>query len=208
MGEPYEEQAQKLQSKVDKIKTLSVINNAHNLGTGLTPPPKRNDEDDNQIAIVKALDQYPRIQAIFLEARGLMYDEKQRKIVQISRPFMNVHGAWKLVSELLKISLADWSNFEEDRIPNYLVHFFSEIYPYFTFWHEDYDLDPKDFDYVKTTLQMFLLVCFYKAKGGKQLNVLGKTYSEDFLGRVMKDEGQQRKREGVLDRWNPFKKIN
>lgn len=195
---------QQLQNKVDKIKTLSLINNAHNL----TPPPKKEEDEGQQIALIRALDQYPRIQEIFLEARGMIWDTKTKQPIQFSRAFMNIHGSWKLVSELKKISLADWSNFEEDKIPAYIVHFFNQIYPHFTIWHEEYDLDPKDFDYIKTTLQMFLLVSFYKAKGGKQLNVLGKTYSEDFLGRVMQNEQtKQQKEKGFLDKINPFRKL-
>ena len=196
---------QNLQNKVDTLKTLSLAANVHNL----TPPQKKDEIDENQIAIIKALDSYPRIQEIFLEAQGLMWDPKQKKTIKISEPYMNKNGAKKLVAELLKIALADWSNFSEENIPAYLNHFFKVIYPKFTIWCEYYDLEPRDFDYIEVTLQMFLLSSFYKAKGGKLLNVLGKTYSEDLLGRVMNLDrgGQNVKREGFLDKLNPFKKL-
>jgi hypothetical protein len=197
------EETQQLQNKVDRLKTLSLLNNAHNLA----PPIKRDvDDNESQITIIKALESAPRLKEIFLEARGLVFDEKENKIVQISRPFLNVHGAWKLVAECKKIAQeAEWSNFQEENIPSYMDHFFRETFPYFTFWHEDYDLDPKDFDYVRLTLQMFILSSFYKAKGGKYVNLIGKTYSEDLLGKVMNQENNKRTREGFLDRYNPFK---
>jgi hypothetical protein len=199
------DETQQLQNKVDRLKTLNLATNIHNL----TPPQKREEADESNIAIIKALDSYPRIQEIYLEAQGLFFDPKLKKLVRIAHPYMNKNGAKKLVAELLKIALADWSNFGEEEIPAYLNHFFKLIYPKFTIWHEYYDLEPRDFDYVEVTIQMFLLSSFYKAKGGKLLNVLGKTYSEDLLGRVMNIDknSQTAKREGFLDKLNPFKKL-
>jgi len=199
------DETQELQTKVDRIKTLSLVANAHNL----TPPPKNLEPEGNNIEIIRALDSYPRIKEIFLECQGQIYDEKTRKAIQISEPYMNKNGAKKLVAVLLKIALADWSNFSEDEIPSYLNHFFKEIYPKFTIWHEYYALEPRDFDYVAVTIQMFLLSSFYKAKGGKLLNVLGKTYSEDLLGRVMNPnkDNKNTRQEGFLDKLNPFKKL-
>jgi len=195
---------QELQNKVDKAKTLSLVSNVHNL----TPPKPKDASDENNIAIIKALDSYPRIQEIYLEAQGLMMNEKTKDLVQVSNPYMNKNGAKKLVAELLKIALADWSNFNEEDIPKYLEHFFKTIYPKFTIWHEYYELDPKDFDYVEVTVQMFLLSSFYKAKGGKLLNVLGRTYSEDLLGRVMNvDKGKEKKENTFLSKLNPFRNV-
>jgi len=205
MVEEQIDETQQLQNTVDKLKTLNLATNIHNL----TPPQKKEENDENNIAIIKALDSYPRIQEIYLEAQGLMFDAKQKKTIQIANPYMNRNGAKKLVAILLKIALADWSNFGEDEIPAYLNHFFKETFPKFTIWHEYYNLEPRDFDYVSVTIQMFLLSSFYKAKGGKLLNVLGKTYSEDLLGRVMNVDrnSQNMKKEGFLDKLNPFKKI-
>jgi len=199
------DETQELQNKVDRIKTLSLLNNAHNL----TPPKTVQQSDDNQIALIKALDSYPRIQEIYLEAQGLMWSEKEKKAVKIGEAYMNKEGANKLVSELKKIILADWSNFPEEMIPKMLDSFYREIYPKFTIWHEYYELEPRDFEYVSITIKMFILSSFYKGKGGKLLNVLGRTYSEDLLGRVMNvnKENQNVRKEGFLDKLNPFKKI-
>jgi hypothetical protein len=196
-----EEETEKLQGIVDKAKTYSLLNNIHNL----TPPKQQQDEEVN-IELIKALDSHPKIQEIYLEAQGMIYDKKQKEAIQINNPYMNSHGARKLVSILLKFSQADWSNISEEYIGPYQDHFFRETYPHFTFWYDVYDLKPKDFDYVKVTLQMFLLSSFSKGKSGKMLNLLGRTYSEDSIQRIMGGQFQQsKKKEGFLEKHNPFK---
>ena len=197
---------QELQNKVDKAKTLSLISNIHNL----TPPKPKEASDENQVAIIKALDSYPRIQEIYLEAQGLMWDPKTKQAIQISEPYMNKNGANFLQSVLKKILLGDWSNFPEEMIPKMLILFMNDILPSFTIWHDYYGLEPRNFSYVKTTLGMVMLSSFYRGKSGKLLNVLGRTYSEDLLGRVMSiDRGKEsmKKEGGFLDRLNPFKKL-
>ena len=196
---------QELQNKVDKIKTLSLISNAHNL----TPPKQKENLDENNIAIVKALDNYPKIQEIYLEAQGLMYDEKEKKLISVSEKIMNREGAYLLQSLLKRIILSDWSNYPEDIIPKMLDYFMSDMLPSFTIWHDYYELEPRNFTYVKSTLGLFMLASFYKARTGKMLNLLGRTYSEDLLGRVMNlnnEKQKQKEKGGFLDTINPFKK--
>ena len=199
-----EKQTQHLQSTVDKAKTVSLLSNIHNL----TPPVKSNEEDNNQVAIVKALESEPRLRQIFLEARGMVWDEKQKSAIQMSAPFMNIPGAWKLVAICKKISQeSEFSNFHEDDIPQYMNHFYKTEFPAFTFFADEYELDPAHFDYVSTTLQMFLLGSFHKAKSGKYINLLGRTYSEDMIGKIMNADNKKKEKEGFLDKYNPFKKV-
>ncbi len=199
-----DKETQKLQSTVDRAKTVSLLQNIHNL----TPPTKKEEHEDNQVAIVKALESEPRLRAIFLEARGMIWDDKKKVTIQISKPFMNIDGAWKLVAILKKIAQeSEFSNFHEDNIPVYMEHFYNREFPMFTFYSENYDLDPSNFDYVSTCIQMFLLGSFYKAKGGKMLNLLGRTYSEDMIGKIMNNESKKSQKEGFLDKLNPFKKV-
>jgi len=203
MGES-EETTQELQNKVDKIKTISLISNPHSL----SPPIKKEEDNQNQVVIINALSSEPRLLNIFLEARGLAYDSVTKQFIQMSRPLLNIYGAWKLVAECKKIAQeAEFGNFTEEFIPAYVDHFFRSIYPYFTFWHEEYELNPRDFDYVQVTLQMFILSSFYKGKGGKYINVVGKTYDEGFMGKIMQGNQHTQKRESFLERYNPFKKI-
>lgn len=194
---------QHLQNTVDKAKTLSTMNNIHHL----SPPTKKDDNEHDQIAIIKSLSSDPRVQGVYFEAQGLAMVPGQKDPVKISEPIMNREGAMKLFLIIRRIAQeAEWGNFHEDDIPKYMDHFFRQNYPYFTFWHTEYELDPRNFNYVETTIQMFLLGSFSKGKGGKYINVVGKTYSEDFLGKVFPDEKSKR-REGILDRLNPLRRV-
>jgi len=197
-----EDVTQQLQNIIDKTKTANLLQNMHNL----TPPNKIAEVQFDQVAIIRTLESAPRLREIFLEARGLTWDEKKKTIVQITSPMMNILGAWKLVAICKKIAMeAEFGNFKEEDIPSYMIHFFNVEFPHFTFYHEVYDIDPQDFDYISTTIQMFLLGAFSKGKGGKYINLLGKTYSEDFMGKVLR--GDKKKEEGFLDKINPLKKM-
>ena len=197
-----EDVTQQLQNIIDKTKTANLLQNMHNL----TPPNKIAEVQFDQVAIIRTLESAPRLREIFLEARGLTWDDKKKTIVQITSPMMNILGAWKLVAICKKIAMeAEFGNFKEEDIPSYMIHFFNVEFPHFTFYHEVYDIDPQDFDYISTTIQMFLLGAFSKGKGGKYINLLGKTYSEDFMGKVLR--GDKKKEEGFLDKINPLKKM-
>ena len=63
---------QKLQNKVDKLKLLNLTSNIHNL----TPTQQKPDDSSRDIALVNVLSVYPRIVSLFLEIRGLEYDQK------------------------------------------------------------------------------------------------------------------------------------
>jgi hypothetical protein len=194
---------QRLQNKVDTVKTLGLINQAHNL----MPPQQKPDEDIGQIAIVKALEVTPRLMLLFLEIRGMEYDKDIKKIIKVADPIMNINGAYRLVKTLKHVAEeTEWSNFNEEELNPRIFQHYVQIYPYFTFWHEQYDLDPSDFFYLSEVIMTFIDSAFHKAKGGKYVNVLGKTYSEDFLGRVMQIPNQKEVGEGFLNKLNPFRK--
>ena len=196
MGQQEEDATQKLQNRVDKLKTLATLQGIHNL----SPPVPKDVNPQNEIQIVKALEVTPRLLELFMEARGMSWNPKTKQVDQISRPYLNVDGAWRLVQICKKIAQeAEWGNFPEDNIPDYIIHFFNINFPYFTFWHEQYDLDPSDFNFVETTLQMFILASFYKGKGGKYINMVGKTYSEKLLDKAISD-GEQKRGKSTLDR--------
>lgn len=197
------DETQKLQNKVDRVKALNLIANAHNL----TPPVQRNDDDNKEIAIVSALKSEPRLMTLYLKMRGLAFNQYTREIEQVRKPYMNVEGAYLLVDCCSLIAQeGEWSNFDQDNVNAYIDHFYEENLPYFTFWHDDYDLNPKDFPIVMNALKMFALSTFNKAKGGKYINAITRTYSEGFLDKALNSQ-QQQKKEGMLGFSNPFKKL-
>jgi len=193
-AEQEQEEQNRLQKVVDKVKTLSLVNNAHNL-----TPPNRQDDRANDIQIIQALQSKPRIAEIILQVRGQMMGANG-KLIQLRSPIMNDEGAAKLMFVLLNISSeTEYATYGEEEIPPRIILYIEQIFPRFTFWHKDYDLDPKNFDYIYTTLLSFIDSCFHKSKNGYFGRILTKTYSEDLLGRAIKDD-EQKKKQTILQR--------
>ena len=176
-----EEVENPLQKKVDKIKTISLISNSH-----LTPPQQQID-NGRDIMIIQALQSKPRLMEIVLQVRGQVMGSNGKPI-QVRQPIMNDAGAAKLMFMLMNISSeTEYATYAEEEIGPRVVIYLEQIFPRFTFWHNDYDLDPKNFDYVYTTLLSFIDSCFHKSKNGHFARILTKTYSEDLLGKAVKD---------------------
>lgn len=175
-----------LQRTVDKIKTVNLVNNAHNL-----TPPNKFDDRSSDIMIIQALQSKPRILEIILQVKGQIVNSSGKPI-QIRTPIMNDEGAAKLMFILLNISSeTEYATYGEEEIGPRIITYIEQIYPRFTFWADDYDLNPKDFDYIYTTLLSFIDSCFHKAKNGHYARILTKTYSEDLLGKAIKDKDEK-----------------
>lgn len=197
-------QGSDLQEKVDKVKAIGLLNNIHNL----SPPIAKSNDAENSIAVINSLKVTPRLIEVFLEIMGLMYIEEQKKYIQVSKPIMNLNGAFRFIKIVKHISEEiEWSNFKEDEIDARILKYFETIYPSFTFYHEDYDLDPADFAYIESTLMTFIDSSFHKSKSAKYLNVVGKTYSEDFLAKAVGDGSKTSiPIESPLSKLNPWRK--
>lgn len=200
-----ESTTQKLQNKVDKLKLLNLTSNIHNL----TPPPKQQEDDQGrEISLIKGLSVAPRIAAIFLEIRGLEFDQKAKTFVQVTEPIMNILGAYRFCKLLKNIAQeTEWASYSEEEINPRIVHYFEENIPFFIFWNEEYELSERDFGYIIATLQSFIDSCFHKSKSGKFINTLGRTYGEDVLKKALETgEGVRIKRDqGFLSKYNPFR---
>lgn len=190
-----------LQEKVDKAKAIGLLNNIHNL----SPPIMRGNENDNAVAVIDSLKVTPRLIGIFMELRGLLYLPEKKAYIQVAKPIMNINGAFRFVKIIQHIAEEiEWSNFKEDEIDARILKYFQANFPSFTFWHEDYDLNPADFSYVESTLMTFIDSAFHKAKSAKYVNTIAKTYSEDFLARAVGDAQQNAKKESFLSKLNPM----
>jgi len=198
-----ESTTQKLQNKVDKLKLLNLTSNIHNL----TPPQKQEEDPTRDIQLVKALSVTPRIAEKFLEIRGLEYDIKTKQYVQVTEPIMNILGAYRFCKLLKMAQEIEWASYSEDEINARIIHFFEENIPYVLFWADEYELNPRDFNYVISVLQSFIDSSFHKAKSGKYINTLGRTYGEDILKKALDTEGTMSKKKegGFLEKYNPFK---
>lgn len=201
--EERELETQEMQSKVDRLKLLNLTSNIHNL----TPPRFQEDDGGRDIALVSALSVTPRLAELFLEIRGLEYDSKTKKLIQITRPIMNIEGAYRFCKLIKRLAQEiEWASYSEDELNSRIIHYYEENIPYFLFWHDDYDLRPSDFNYVISVMQNFIDTSFHKAKFGKYINTLGRTYGEDIMKRAL--DGQERsfkKEDGFLSKYNPFK---
>lgn len=196
---------QQLQNKVDKLKLLNLTSNIHNL----TPPNTKQDTADKDIALVSALSVSPRIAELFLEIRGLEYNFKARTLEVVTRPIMNIEGAYRFCKLIKRLSQEiEWSSYAEEEINSRIIHYFEEAIPYFLFNADRYELDSSDFIYVITVLQNFIDTSFHKAKSGKYINTLGRTYGEDILKKALDTEGIKNKKEqSWLGKYNPFKEM-
>lgn len=190
-----------MQNKVDKLKLLNLTSNIHNL----SPPQIRDEDPMKDIALVRTLSVSPRIKEKFLEIRGIEIDPKGQ-LIQVTDPIMNLLGAYRFCKLLKMAEEVEWSSYSEDEIPVRIIHFFEENIPYFLFWHEDYNLNPRDFNYVITTLQVFIDTSFHKAKSGKYINTIGRTYDEGVLRRALDSDVNKagKANEGFLSKYNPF----
>jgi len=122
---------------------------------------------------------------------------------------MNTLGAYRYCKILKQAEEIEWASYSEEEINSRIIHFFEENIPYFLFYGEDYDLSPKDFNYIITTLQVFIDTSFHKSKSGKYINTLGRTYDEGIMRRALDTEHMTKKQEeGFLSKYNPFKSKN
>src|SRR3990167_7026163 len=98
--EVEETTTQKLQNKVDKLKLLNLTSNIHDL----TPRNRQDENSSRDIALVQALSVSPRIVELFLEIRGLEYNSKERKLIQVSRAIMNIDGAYRFCKLIKRLA--------------------------------------------------------------------------------------------------------
>ena len=202
-NEQQESTTQKLQNKVDKLKLLNLTENIRHI----SPTQNQMEDSSRDIALVNVLSVSKRVKEKFLEIRGLEYDPKNKNMIQVTEPIMNLLGAYRFCKLLQMAEEIEWSSYSEEEIDGRIIHFFEENIPYFLFYNNEYELSPRDFYYVINTLQVFIDTSFHKSKSGKYINTLGRTYGEDVMKRAL-DTGSsniQQKDSGFLSKYNPFK---
>lgn len=193
---------QQLQNRVDKLKLLGLTDNLKNI----IPGNQQTDDPNRDIALVRVLSVSERIKEKYLEIRGIELDKQTKQFIQITQPIMNILGAYRFCKVLKQAEEIEWASYSEEEINSRIIHFFEENIPYFLFYAEDYELNPKDFNYVITTLQVFIDTSFHKSKSGKYINTLGRTYDEGIMRRALDTEHMTKKQEeGFLSKYNPFK---
>ena len=199
-----EDRTQHLQNVVDTVKTISLLQNQHSL----TPPQIKPDETGREIAIIEGLKtKSDDMFKLYLEARGLV--EENGTYVQRYHPYFNVRGSLKFVQIIFHIvSPTEFSNFHEDEIPARLCHCYERDITEMKINQDKYELETCDFNWIDSIYQSAIDAAYHKAKGGKFINVVGKTYDEKGMFSLL---NPQQKKENLsfadkLDRLNPFTK--
>jgi hypothetical protein len=194
-------ETERLQEIVDKAKTFNISNQA------LTPPQNTPEEEIAQIAIIRALEMSPKkAQEIFFEVTGTAL--VKGKIVFVDpNPLMNLLGGRRLLFDLKSWSEQSFGNIKEDDMGELMAHNFEEIWPYYWANRIRFEIDQMDMGHLKNRLQNSILVAFSRGKNAKALNVAGRTFSEDWGQKLLSSEGNGKKKEGILEGMNPFKKM-
>lgn len=194
----------KTDKQVKELKKLSLVNNIHNLSPNLN----QNKEEDS-VAIVNALKSDGIIKEAVLQLEGKYYSPTERTYVRYRKAVMNHLGIGNFISIISSIARnVEFSSFKEKEIAKIAFYLYKQNYPYFTIYHEDYELNRQDFNLISTLLFTFIIASLKKAQGSGHRNVVRGTYSEDLLGRYV-GEGvvaQKEKSKFNLSLLNPFKK--
>jgi len=202
VNQPIQSQSQQV---IDKVKALSFTGAVHSL----TPPVNQNLDPGLAIAIVKALESDPILQEKVADLLGFMWDPDTKEAIKFREPVMNKLGIGNFIAVCKAISKDyEFSNIHEDEIPLRVLHYFKKNMPYFTVYHEKYQLDRSDFNIIESSLLSTIDSILHKAKGGGHRNVVRGTYSEDTLGKILKGSEEQKQQQtgSFLSKLNPFKK--
>lgn len=200
----YEDRTQHLQNVVDTVKTVQLLQNQHSL----TPPQLKQEDNGREIAIIEGLKtKREDMLKLYLEARGL--EEERGVYVQKNHPYLNIRGALKFVQIIFHIvEPTEFSNFHEDEIPARLVHCYERDITEMKINQEKYELETCDFNWIDSIYQSAIDAAYHKAKGGKFINVVGKTYDEKGMFSLLNPQ-QKKENLSFVDRLgnlNPFTK--
>lgn len=205
MGDNDEIPTSPSQKKFENVKNLSMFQNLHNL-----TPPLASEEERGSVTIVNALKGEQHIIKSIMQLKGYMLNPLNGNWEVYRNPVMNELGIGNFIAVTSNIAeTIEYSSIHEDDIPKFVIHFFKINYPYFTIYYEEYGLSKSDFNLVSSVLFAFILSAFSKAKGGKFVNVVGRTFSEDVLGKLVSNQNNEKKPSGfmsVLAKLNPMKK--
>ena len=189
-----QENSQRMQNKVDKLKLLNLTNNVHSL----SPPQKGNEAPRDDIALITGLSVQPRLIKMCLDLLGKDVDSKGN-LIDVGEPVMNPLGVtrFKMICSVIAQE-TEWATYSEEEMPQREIYYFEENLPHFIFYKDLYELKSHNFNIVKNYLCVFIDAAFHKAKQGKFINTLGRTYSEDLLNKALSNEQTKKKKE---DEW-------
>ena len=151
----------------------------------LVTPAESNDEKAQQITIIKGLSTDNDQMRIELALRGYTFNQFKKEWIRIRKPVMNDYGIGNFMGVLSGMGdLTNFSHYKESDINKLVCLFFEDNYPTFTIYSQDFELDPKDFNVIKTILRFYPLSVLNNAKNAGHRNVVRGTLSEALLQRA------------------------
>lgn len=159
------------------------------------PTQDTQEEYYNQVSIIRGLSTENSLERIQLKLRGYAFDYFKKQWIKSRKPIMNELGIGNFMGCLQGVAdIVNFSYFESKDIPKLALLFFSDNYPYYLVYHKEFDLDPKDFNVIKTILQFWALSVLNNAKNAGHRNVVRGTLSEGILARALGNEPEKKKK--------------
>ena len=165
----------------------------------VVPTQDTQEEYFNQVSIIRGLSTENDLTKIGLRLRGYTYSYFKKSWVKSRKPLMNDSGIGNYMAVLQGIGdIVNFSYYESKDIPKLALMFFSDNYPNFLVYYKEFELDPKDFNVIKTTLQFWSLSVLNNAKNAGHRNVVRGTLSEGILARALGTQEQKSDKKGLF----------
>lgn len=163
--------------------------------TLVTPTHDTQEEYYNQVSIIKGLSTENDLMKIELRLRGYTFNYFKKGWIQSRKPVMNEMGIGNFMAVLQGIGdIVNFSYYETKDIPKLAFMFFSDNYPAFLVYSQEFELKPTDFNVVKTILQFWCLSVLNNAKNAGHRNVVRGTLSEGILAKALSGETEKKKK--------------
>jgi len=165
----------------------------------VVPTQDSQEEYFNQVSIIRGLSTENDLTKIELRLRGYTYSYFKKSWVKSRKPIMNDTGIGNFMACLQGIGdIVNFSYYESKDIPSLALMFFSDNYPNFLIYSKDFELNPKDFNVIKTNLQFWSLSVLNNAKNAGHRNVVRGTLSEGILARALGTTEQKPNKKGLF----------
>ena len=165
----------------------------------VVPTQDSQEEYFNQVSIIRGLSTENDLTKIELRLRGFTYNYFKKSWVKSRKPIMNDTGIGNFMACLQGIGdIVNFSYYESKDIPSLALMFFSDNYPNFLIYSKDFELNPKDFNVIKTNLQFWSLSVLNNAKNAGHRNVVRGTLSEGILARALGTTEQKPNKKGLF----------
>ncbi len=165
----------------------------------VVPTKDTQEEYFNQVSIIRGLSTENDLTKIELRLRGFTYNFFKKSWIKSRKPLMNDNGIGNYMATLQGIGdIVNFSYYEAKNIPKLALMFFSDNYPNYLVYSKEFELNPKDFNVIKTILQFWSLSVLNNAKNAGHRNVVRGTLSEGILARALGTQEQAPSKKGLF----------